>query len=409
MIKQLKKSEQITQSGSLVYDYDQPMSKMIDYESVFRDALGDIEIIKYGTERIHPIKYTHNNHDTYFLTASITWLSGPHPLFKKRMQLKPWYQDFYKEYDQRENTDVKIVGVYSYDGMHIFVEFNAEDFIGNKCNNSSAHVYSNDLYQALKYDYFTKTDKNGNTITTIYSKNFKKYLDENIEGNMEGNVIFDFFSKFNNDFTFGEWITAKTAIGEMKSNNWKQWKQSEWAGWFLEYLTSNFIEKEDCKNIVMYIGNKKAGGLPDFDLYFNNDHFYGDLKASDINKNEVILNDQENTLKALEDNGKLWYVIYEHETKKDIDYNSEMAKARMELMGTPYHKGSKISYRTRMKHSVKFKKMEILELNEINRHLILKDFNQGHNSDGNERNLKYKINKKDIDNFTIYSYTKSDE
>ena len=404
MPKQLKKSEQITQSSSLVYDYDQPMTKMAEFESAFREALGDIEIIKYGKERIHPIKYTHNNHDTYFLTASITWLSGPHLLFKKRMQLKPWYQDFYEEYNHKENTDVRIVGVYRYDGMHIFVEFKAEDFIENKCNNSSAHVYSNDLYQALQYDYFTKTDQNENTITTILSKNFKKYIDGNITGNIEGNIIFDLFTKFNNDFSFDEWITAKTAIGEMKCNDWKQWRQGEWAGWFLEYLASDFIEKENCQKIMMYIGNEKSGGLPDFDLYFNNEHFYGDLKASDIKQTQVILNDQENTLNALKHGRKIWYVIYEHETKKDTDYNSEMAKARMELMGTPYQEGSKISYRARMKHSVKFKKMEILEVNEINKHLILLDFNQGHNSDGNERNLKFKINKKDIDGFKLFSY-----
>ena len=67
MAKQLQKSEQITQSLSLVYDYDQPMTKMSEFESAFRDALGDIEVIKYGTERIHPIKYTNNNQDTYFL------------------------------------------------------------------------------------------------------------------------------------------------------------------------------------------------------------------------------------------------------------------------------------------------------------------------------------------------------
>ena len=287
--------------------------------------------------------------------------------------------------------------------MHIFVEFNIEDYMGNRLNSSSAHVYSNDLYQALKNEFFRKKDLNGNTITTIASKNFKKYID----GNIEGNVIFDFFTKFNNDFSFGEWITAKTAIEEMKTNNWEQWRQTEWAGWFLEYLTSDFIEKENFQNTMMYIGNNKPEGLPDFDLYFNNDDFYGDLKASDINNSVVILNDQENTLKALHHNWKLWYVIYEHETKKDIDYNNEMAIERMKLMGT-YEEGSKISYKTRMKHSVNFKKMEILEVNEINRHLILQDFAQGHNSDGNERNLKFKIDKKDIDNFIIYSYNMSD-
>ena len=73
-------------------------------------------------------------------------------------------------------------------------------------------------------------------------------------------------------------------------------------------------------------------------------------------------------------------------------------------MGNEYVEGSEISYASRMKHSVNFKKMEVLELNKINMHEILDDFNQGHNSDGNARKPKFKINKKNIDNFIIYSY-----
>lgn len=402
MAKQSQKSEQITSSLSVVYDYDQTMRKTIDFETAFRDALGNIEVVKYENHNVY--KYTNNNHDTYFLTGAITWLNKPHPLFKKRLQLKDWYRDVYEEYIQMENTDVRIVGVYRYDGMHIFVEFNLEDYMGNKLNNSSAHVYSNDLYQALKNDYFRKKDQNGNTITTIASKNFKKYID----GEIKENNIFELFNKFNKDFFFGKWITAVSAIEEMKSKNWYQWKGTEWAGWFLEYEANEFLEKEQCLNTMIYIGNKKSDDTLDFDLYFENEDFYGDLKASDINKNEVILNDQNSILEAINDYGKLWYVIYEHDTKKDTEYGSVMAKARMKLIGKPYKEGSKISYKDRMKHSVNFKKMEILELNSINMHEILKEFNQGRNSDGNDRKPKFKINKKDIDNFTIYSYSKSD-
>ncbi|MDO5819632.1 MAG: hypothetical protein Q4P11_04790 [Methanobrevibacter sp.] len=398
MAKQSQKSEQITPSLSVVYDYDQTMRKTIDFETAFREALGNIEVIKYENHNIY--KYTHNNLDTYFLTGAITWLNKPHPLFKKRLQLKKWYKEFYDEYIHKENTDVRIVGVYRYEGMHIFVEFAAKDYMENKLNSSSAHVYSNDLYQALTNDYFRKQDQNGNTITTISSKNFKKYID----GNIKENSIFNLFNKFNKDFFFGEWITAESAIEVMKSKNWYQWKGTEWAGWFLEYEANEFLEKEECPNIMLYIGDKKTEDLLDFDLYFENDDFYGDLKASDINKNEIILNDQINTLDAINDKGKLWYVIYEHETKKDTDYGSVMAKARMKLMGTPYKEGGKISYKDRMKHSVNFKKMEILELNRINMHEILRTFNQGRNSDGNDRKPKFKIDKKNIDNFTIYSY-----
>ena len=406
MVKQAKKSEQITPTLSIVYDYDQKLTKISEFESAFKEALGNIEVIKHNNNRIY--KYTHNNHDTYFLTGAITWLSNPHPLFKKRLQLKKWYRDVYEEYNFKENSDVRIVGIYRYDGMHIFVEFDTEKYMKNKLNSSSAHVYSNDLYQALKNDYFTKIDQKGNKITTIASRNFKKYIDN---GHVPAkhakpmkSTIFDLFAKFNNGFSFGEWITAVSAIEKMKSKKWYQWKGTEWAGWFLEYELNEFIEQEQCQNTMMYIGNKKTSDLLDFDLYFKNDEFYGDLKASDITKKEAPGNDKDATLEAINYNGKLWYVIYEHETKKDIDYNSEMAIARMELIGKPYKEGSKISYKTRMKHSEKKKKMKILELNRINMHEVLRDFNQGRNSDGNERKAKFRITKKNIDNFTVYSY-----
>ena len=410
MEKQAKKSEQITPTLSIVYDYDQKLTKISEFESAFKEALGNIEVIKYNNNRIY--KYTHNNHDTYFLTGAITWLSNPHPLFKKRLQLKKWYRDVYEEFNFKENSDVRIVGIYRYDGMHIFVEFDTEKYMKNKLNSSSAHVYSNDLYQALKNDYFTKIDQKGNKITTIASRNFKKYIDNgHVPAKHEKpmkSTIFDLFAKFNNGFSFGEWITAVSAIEKMKSKKWYQWKGTEWAGWFLEYELNEFIEQEQCQNTMMYIGNKKTSDLLDFDLYFKNDEFYGDLKASDITKKEAPGNDKDATLEAINYNGKLWYVIYEHETKKDIDYNSEMAIARMELIGKPYKEGSKISYKTRMKHSVNFKKMKILELNRINMHEVLRDFNQGRNSDGNERKAKFRITKKNIDNFTVYSYNSDD-
>lgn len=414
MAKQSKKSEQITPSLSVVYDYDQKLTKGSEFESAFKGALGNIEVVKYGNHRVY--KYTHNDHNTYFLTGAITWLSNPHPLFKKRLQLKKWYRDVYDEYNFKENSDVRIIGVYRYDEMHIFVEFDTEDYMSNKLNSSSAHVYTNDLYQALTNDYFTKKDQKGNTITTISFRNFKKYIDESIDtyDNSDNNIvsenkpgnnnIFDLFIKFNNGFSFGEWITAVYAIEKMKSKKWYQWKGTEWAGWFLEYEMNEFIEKEQCHETMKYIGNKKTDDLLDFDLYFQNDDFYGDLKASDINKKEAPGNDQTATLEAINYKGKLWYVIYEHETKKDIEYNSEMAKARMELIGTPYKEGSKISYKNRMKHSVNFRKMLILELNRINMHEILRTFNQGHNSNGKERKNKFTINKRNIDNFTIFSY-----
>lgn len=48
--------------------------------------------------------------------------------------------------------------------------------------------------------------------------------------------------------------------------------------------------------------------------------------------------------------------------------------------------------------------MTILELNRINYHEILTEFNQGHQPNGAKRNPKFMINKKDLDRFVVFRY-----
>lgn len=155
---------------------------------------------------------------------------------------------------------------------------------------------------------------------------------------------------------------------------------------------------------MIYIGSVKDKKLLDFDIFFPKANYYGDLKASDIDKKEAPGNDQENVLKAINQYGKLWYVIYEHKTEKDSLHNNEMAIRRMNLIGDTYQPGGKISYEKKMKHSVEFKRMKIFELNRINLNETLSAFNQGHQPDGKSRAPKFLINKKNIDNFIVYSY-----
>ena len=54
---------------------------------------------------------------------------------------------------------------------------------------------------------------------------------------------------------------------------------------------------------------KKHGEL-DFDLWFNEEKFFGDLKASDEAKKEAPANDQENFLECINTHDKFWYIIY---------------------------------------------------------------------------------------------------
>lgn len=402
--KQVNKSEQITLEGSIVEDYDQPLQKREEILNAYKKFLGiNCSVEKYGNNFVYT--YTHDGIKEYFLTSSITYLSKPHPIFKKRTQLKSWYKDFYNEYKVKSNTRVRLIGVYHYENLIVFAEFKAEDYLGRKCNNSAAHIFSNDIYQAVVDGLFERVDKNNNHLTVICGDNFKNYLG----GHVKGNCLLEFFKKFNKIFPFGKWITAETAISEMKNANWSKWKETEWPGWYLEFLFNEFITGEKI-SWINYRGTQPSSCDFDFDVHFlSPTDFYGDLKASDIDKKEAPGNDQKNVLSAISAHGKLWYIIYEHETIKDTSRNSEMAIKRMELMDSPYVEGGHISYQTRMKHSVRFKKMIILELNKINMNEVLKEFRQGHQPSGDARKPKFLISKQNIENCTVLTYSCDEE
>lgn len=399
-MEQVLKSEQISPNTSLIIDYDQPLRSSTAISKAFSQALGEeCSVEKYqNTKTVY--KYQHNDITHYFLAGAVTYLSKPHPIFKKRFQLKKWYKDFYREYKGKPNTKIHLIDLYHYEGLVVFVEFVLEDYIERKLNSSAAHVYSNDIYQAVTIGCFSKVDRNNNHVTSVSSRYFKQYLN----GEVRENPLFELFRKFNSTFCFDEWISAKQAILQMKQGNWYQWKGTEWPGWFLEYEVAGFVSREHCEAQMLYIGNIKDDSMLDFDLLFPREHYYGDLKASDINHSEAPGNDQESVLTAINQCGRLWYIIYEHDTVKDTDRHNEMAIERMNLIGNPYTVGDKISYANRMKHSVNFKRMRIYELNRVNMNEALTVFNQGHQPDGSARRPKFLINKQNIDNCIVFSY-----
>ena len=259
----------------------------------------------------------------------------------------------------------------------------------------------------MTYGVFTKTDYFGNSITAIRRDKFKDYL---CGKTSQANTLFDLFQKFNCSFTFGQWLKALDVIKEMYNNDWLQWRQAEWAGWFLEYKFNKFTIDNNITNQMRYVGSslKKDGNL-DFDIRFDEDDFYGDLKASDIHKKETPGNDQENLIECIYQFDKFWYVIYEHETIKDTEVGYEATKARNRFIKSidPSYNKDEMSYSSRMKNSVKFIKMSIIGLNRVNFREALTDFNQGHQQDGNERKPKFNINKKVLqnDNFVVFRYT----
>ncbi|MCC8114994.1 MAG: hypothetical protein LIP03_13595 [Bacteroidales bacterium] len=403
-------NQQLTSGYDILLAQDQPLSRK-EMREVIMGKLGT-QCEYTEVEGKKRIVYHNGSKDIIIFAKAITYLGNPHPIFKKRIQIpKYWIEDAVSL--SKLGYDVRFIGVYHFEGFIIFADFVKDSYIQHQCNNSAAHIYINDLYQGDLYDYFSKIDQNGNEIRTISNRKFAQYL----QGEMAESNLFKLFAQFNYGFCFGEWLTAIDAIQEMHQKHWSQWRQAEWAGWFLEYRFSHFTEKDEIHPYIQYTALTHKGShdpdVFDFDIWFPAHRFYGDLKASDKSKKETPGNDQIAFVECLKKFGKFWYVIYEHETIKDSDKDFEATLFRnnylKEIDNVPDSSFDPMSYHQRMKHSVKFTDMCILEINRINLHSILSDFNQGCQPDGNPRNPKFKINKKDIDNFVIYRYHHKDE
>ena len=406
-------SEQLTADKSLHTAMDQPLSSKQIFNCL-EQVLGEDNCILTKVDGNNVIKYTSNNKVFILLTKAITYLGNPHPIFKKRIQLPDWYQNFAF---QHADLDVRFLGIYHYEGNIIFVDFQKETYLQHGLHNSSAHVYINDLYQGMTFGKFEKQDKFGNNLVVVRSDKFKSYMDGTLD---ISDNLFELFKKFNCGYPFGQWLYAFDVIKEMHENNWSQWRLGEWAGMFLEYKFNKFTVENHTEKQMRYIGSENKGKNKkgfDFDIRFEEEDFYGDLKASDESKSLAPGNDKQSLIDCIYRYDKFWYVIYEHKTIKDSEStNYEATKLRnryIKEIDSTYHK-DEMSYHKRMKHSVRFVKMSIVELNRINYRNILTTFNQGRQPDGSPRNPKFNINKKflDDDNFVVFRYeyqTKNEE
>lgn len=396
-------SEQITNNGDIIIDFDQPLSRngIIEIIDIALDS--KTKLIYYQNKPV--LSFNINSRRIYILFASITYLggNGQHPIFKKRIQLKKWYKDFILD-PKFCDYDIRIIGVYHYNGNVVFADFAVESYIHKKMNNSAAHIYINDLYKAIEMGFFSKTDRNNNRITVVSFSEFKNYLSGKISHVSVEEI--DLIREFN-EYIDKNWINAVEAITAMKNNDFSNWAQTEWQGWFLEYEFERFLEKRNIKSVSYLANSRKNENV--FDLYFSMADFYSDLKTSNIKRNEAIGNDKERLIKSLDDHGKFWYIVYEHDTLLDKEINDNYSATRfmnhfkLENGRWPKNKPfDEKSYSGKMKHSIRFKNMFVLEINKSNYKHVLGEFNQGHQPSGAARKPKFTINKRNIDNFLIY-------
>lgn len=403
-----EKSEQIDSRLNILVDADQPLAPSCIEATILSSlscGLARKETLEVDGRRHSFIAMHAGNEKHALLYAAVTFLggNGNHPIFKKRIQLKSWFKPATKALS-KIGYHVHFLGVYHFSENIVFVDFAIETYLRRKMHNSSAFVYVNDLYRAMKDGIATRVDLHGNTITTIRKNAFESFI-KGSDNAVSDDSLFTVFSNFNSFMPFKLWVKGTDAIKEMQQEHWPKWRETEWAGWFLEYKFSKFLMANKTTEIV-YQGNvsKKKGAL-DFDLLFPIHKFYGDLKASDIKQKESLGNDSASLFDAIDSCDRFWYVIYEHETVKDKDCNHKLTRYRYELLLSIDGKAkSPLSYAKKMKNRVNFRRMMILELNRANCGDLLSEFHQGHQPDGSARAPKVKITKRNVENYQVFHY-----
>lgn len=390
--------DQIGPDGSIVNDVDTTLSSSRKNELLLA-ALPGAAIASYVGERVVRFK------DQVILKKQVTHLGNPWPGFKKRIQIpKSWLR--VEAQAASEGLTVRFVGIYHYGDVTVFVDFDPTTYVRRKANNSAAHVSTNDLFQAQTLGQFSRVDRNGNRLTSVRADQFASYLDA---GYKPKQPRVDVFHRFNTEFLTDGEIQALDAVKEMNASKWPDTFQGEWPGFYVEFRLDSFLRGAGLSQLVEY-QKAKGRGLLDYDLVFKNGPelaYYGDLKASDVTKHESPGNDAEDIRRCINEFGRFWYVIYEHETKhaRNDDHRATIEWNEWKRsVGYESRKGyDPLSYSKRFKASVRFVKMMILEVNEANFHVVLGDFAQGKQPSGESRALKVMIKKRNIDNFLIYS------
>lgn len=169
-------NQQINSFGKIIVSRDVNL-KPNELLNIFIEVLGadNASIEAYSGQKKY-IKYTNYKKDVeLILCRNITYMGNPHALDRKRIQIPKWFQDFY--FTMRPVfSNIRLIGVYTFDDTNIFVEFNLDDYFQNNINNSSAHVSVDDLRESFTINYYRKKDKNNNKITVINKYNLYDYL-----------------------------------------------------------------------------------------------------------------------------------------------------------------------------------------------------------------------------------------
>lgn len=375
----------------------------VDYDVFYSPGeLRDLVVEYFPVDDKETLSGNYEGHRFRIYAKNITYLGNPWEGFKKRIQLGTNFKETVSE-NKEHNIETVLLGVYHYEDTLIFAEFDADSYALGKSNNSAAHIHSFDLQRAVKDGIFSKTDKGNhkimafmpNKVIDFLKIKFGKAKDplENLKG-----VLNTFYSNVPK-----EWSGIE-CYRQMLEAKWEDRRQTEWAGFYHEYRFAKFLEEHpECKQTVLFQKNKTKDSI-DLDLYYPEMNAYGDLKAHTIG--DTIIGNSYETLEKAIQIGPLYYVICEHTTIKDIEFQYRtLMYWHNYIREENLRSHDPMNQKNRMKGQVNLVDFLIVQIDQFNMG-HLSSFQKGFvNSNGKPRKEKFTINKKDIDNFLVYKQT----
>lgn len=394
--------------GKIVNDYDKTLRSPRVKCDFFEQSLGSKIDIEWIDKKNQPYQFRLKFNDIYtnfnVYMSSVTYLGKPHPKFKKRMQLSDSAdRSFLNSHNSKTNITL-MLGIYLYDETNpIFVAWDSSSNM-NAGKSKSSHVYINDIMLAMQNGVSQRKDKYNNSVYCFKPNYLFDFINYNYLY-LEHEITFiDYLKEFDSEideYMFLDGIVdflkedligrnsvwdGKDCLVEMKDNNFKNWAQTEWQGFFLEYLMQKEAKKENGRlEQILDIPGPRYGNTV-FDSFYN---IPWDFKVHVDENNQIITNDMEAVNKALESYGKIGFIIVSGSAEKEI--NTEFSDWRNEFKGG-LSKNQLDNIAKNKKHrklKTKFKPTEIMAIvidkNGLSKHGILKGLR---NPNGNIRRDK---------------------
>ncbi|ELL44118.1 hypothetical protein [Spiroplasma melliferum] len=389
--------EQVNLDSVIVNDYDSNIQGIKSIYTLLYKNFNQPNLKFDILDKYINFNYKNKNLKLYF--KKLTYSGNPHPIHEKRMQVG------LNEVELQEfiNQKLFIIGIYNYKDNIIFILPKLFKKIQERrWNNSSiAYVHTIDLINCTINGKFKKTDSKKNDIYLF--KKLTDLLDFLITNTYEEpNESLKVLEKFvNENLNTNQIWYGKSCYQEMINADFKDKFQSEWPGFYLEFLFHNFLKINNISSdILKYLNIKGNVKELDFDLWISNS-YYGDLKAHSLTSLSVLGNDKNSVMDAVTNYGKIWYLVLEYSAVLDKYYDFEVTKFWNTKLGKT---DDLYSYGKKMKNRLLLSKFLVLEINKENLKYV-EDFKQGVNSNNSERNLKIKISSKHQENFIIYRKT----